>query len=74
MRVICPVCSALPPVERWASEDYIAYGHRKWRWLSNHIVTEHARSAATTHRHRLAVKKGDAKVSETKVLKKTRAA
>lgn len=37
MRVICPCCGETPPIQRWAEEDYIAYGHRKWRWLANHI-------------------------------------
>lgn len=75
MRVICPVCDALPPIERWAQEDYIAYGHRKWRWLANHLVSDHSRREALSNRHRAAVKKGDAKLSETKFAgKKTRPA
>lgn len=74
MRVICPVCGDTPPIQRWAEEDYIAYGHRKWRWLSNHIVTDHCRNAALTHRHRVAVKSGPAKVSETRFAGKKTAA
>lgn len=66
MRIICPCCGAEPPVARWADEDYVAYGHRKWRWVANHIVSDHARREAMTHRHRIALKKGDAKASETK--------
>lgn len=74
MRVICPCCGAQAPEQQFGHEiDWS--GYRKWRWLSNHIVSEHSRSLALTHRHRIAVKKGNAKLKETKFAgKKTVAA
>lgn len=74
MRVICPCCGKTPPIQQWAQEDYIAYGHRKWRWLANHIVSDHAKNQALTHRHRTAVKSGPARVSETRFAGKKTAA
>jgi hypothetical protein len=71
MRVICPCCSAEAP-ERQFGEEIDWTGYRKWRWLSNHIVSEHSRDLAMTHRHRIAVKKGDAKLKEVKILKSKR--
>jgi len=51
------------------------YGYRKWRWLANHIVDNHCRQAALTHRHRIAIRAGTAKLAETKFVgKKTNAA
>lgn len=74
-RIICPCCGIEPPIQQWRAEDYEAYGHRKWRWLTNHVVTVHARAQATTFRHREAIKQKAASVSETRFAgKRTRIA
>jgi hypothetical protein len=74
LRIQCPCCGADAPA-RASSEDIVWYGYRKWRWLANHLVSDHCRSQALTHRHRVAVKKGSARLKETKFAgKKTAAA
>ena len=74
LRIKCPVCNAEAPVQR-EREDFVWYGYRKWRWLANHLVADHCRSAAISNRHRQAIKRGAAKMSETRFVgKKTRAA
>jgi hypothetical protein len=74
LRIMCPCCGAEAPA-RVSGEDIVWYGYRKWRWLANHLTQEHCRREALTHRHRIAVKKGDAKLNETKFAgKKTKAA
>lgn len=74
LRIQCPCCGMDAPA-RASSEDIVWYGYRKWRWLANHLVSEHARREATSYRHRAAVTKGDAKLKETKFAgKKTAAA
>jgi hypothetical protein len=74
LRIQCPCCGDEAP-QRTSGEDIVWYGYRKWRWLANHLTTEHCRAQATSYRHRAAVKKGDAKLSETKFAgKKTKVA
>jgi hypothetical protein len=68
------VCAAEAP-QRTHGEDLIWYGYRKWRWLANHMASEHCRAQALTFQHRQAIKRGNAKLSETKFAgKKTSAA
>lgn len=73
LRIKCPCCGAEAP-ERVHGEDIVWYGYRKWRWLANHLVAEHARSTALTFRHRQAIKAGRAKLKETKFADKKSAA
>lgn len=73
LRIECPCCGAVAP-ERVHGEDIVWYGYRKWRWLANHLVSEHARREALSHRHRIALKKGAAKAGETKFAGKRTAA
>lgn len=44
------MCSEVPPIKAWESEDFIAYSYRKWKWLCNHLVSRHARKEALVHR------------------------
>lgn len=37
-------------MKRWANEDFIAYGYRKWKWLCNHMATDHMREMSLVHR------------------------
>jgi hypothetical protein len=73
LRIECPCCGAVAP-QRGSGEDIVWYGYRKWRWLANHLTQEHCRREALTYRHRAAVKKGDAKLSEAKFAGKRTAA
>jgi hypothetical protein len=74
LRIQCPCCGADAP-SRADHEDIVWYGYRKWRWLANHLVSQHSRREALTHRHRIAVKRGDAKLREIKFAgKRTRVA
>ena len=73
LRIVCPCCEAEAP-SRIAGEDIVWYGYRKWRWLANHLVSDHCRREALTHRHRVAVKKDKDTLSETKFAGKRTAA
>jgi len=48
LRVKCPVCGQTPPKQH--AGEALWYGHRRWRWLGNHMVSVHMRDAALTHR------------------------
>lgn len=49
LRIKCAVCGGEPPKQR-ANEDFFWYGYRKWRWLANHMVSDHLRSQALVNR------------------------
>ena len=57
MEIKCPACPAVPPVERWRNEDVVAYTYRKWKWLANHMATDHMRQESLIHRRMVAREK-----------------
>lgn len=73
LRIQCPCCGQDAP-SRDKDEDIVWYGYRKWRWLANHLVSDHCRREALSHRHRASVKKGTAKLHEVKFAGKKTAA
>lgn len=73
MRIKCPQCNAEPPVKRWENHDFIATCYRKWKWLANHMVTDHMREKSLLNR-RITARESRLRVVSIRRSKKRRAA
>lgn len=73
MEIKCPACDELPPLKRWEQEDFVAYSYRKWKWLANHMATDHMRDISLKHR-RITAREHRLQVLATKRSKKNKAA